>query len=207
MVSVNSRSVSNFLTSQASLVPEIASASIYAARNCPGLCEWKWFVHGVCALPSFLVKILLLKNNLQTAEIWLLMLSDRCALNSNWFMNPFPVCTLTWLTWELAKKHEPIHMLIQIAGATGRNITTWGQQMWDMMWTTGPKGWYVCAMFVPQKSSHAKLSKAPTWTAMPSVGVLRSLACKLGDIEPSAIVMLLSGLLYFTVCSCVFLFI
>lgn len=132
------------------------------------------------------------------------MKSDCGALNSNWFMNRFPVCTWTWLTWELAKKHEPIHMLIQIAsyraGATGRNITTWGQQMWDMMWTTGPKGWYVCA----QKTSHAKLSKAPTWTAMPSVGVLRSLACKLGDIKPSAIVMLHSGLLYFTVRSCVF---
>lgn len=142
MVSFNSRSVSNFLTSQASLVPEIATASIYAARNCPGLCEWKWFVHGVCIAILFSQDIVAKK---QPAEIWLLMLSDRCALNSNWFMNPLPVCTLTWLTWELAKKHEPIQMLIQIAGATGRNITTWGQQMWDMMWTTGPKGWYVCA--------------------------------------------------------------
>ena len=35
------------------MVPEIASASIYPARNCPGLCEWKRFVHGVCIATHF----------------------------------------------------------------------------------------------------------------------------------------------------------
>lgn len=98
----------------------------------------------VCALPPISVKMLLL--NKRPAKIWLLILSDCCALNSKWFMNPFSVYTLRW---ELAKKHEPIHMLIQMAsycaGATGRIITTWGQQMWDMMWRTAPNGWYVCA--------------------------------------------------------------
>lgn len=154
----------------------------------------------MCASPSFLVKILLLKSN-QKYDFWCYQTVVPSTPVGSWIHCQFA----PWHGWH---------------GNLRRNMnqfTCWFR-LQEQLGATSPLEASRCGtwcerldleadMFVPQKSSHAKLSKAPTWTAMPSVGVLRSLACKFGDIEPSAIVMLLSGLLYFTVCSCVFLFI